>query len=144
MRIRPSSAEGDPFCALQACFSESVQVSTSLFPQRRFQHHHSGPHHMRIVLAREACVGPNTQDRAEHLVATTGHLIEEMMATFHPPGVAGGWHVQWALRASRGDDWPPLRRHDAQLGVMATCRPPGGAGKRRIVADTARVEAGCP
>ena len=32
----------------------------------------------------------------------------------------------------------------AQLGVMATYHPPGIAGKRRIVADTARVEAGCP
>ena len=46
--------------------------------------------------------------------------------------------------ASHGGNWPPLRGHDAQLGVMATYYPPGVAGKRRIVADTARVEAGCP
>ena len=33
----------------------------------------------------------------------TGHLFEEMVATFHPPGVPGGLqakssNVQWALR----------------------------------------------
>ena len=32
----------------------------------------------------------------------------------------------------------------AQLGVVAAYHPPGIAGKRRILADTARVEAGCP
>ena len=58
---------------------------------------------MRIVLATEAREGLNTQDKAERLNAETGHLIEEMVATFHPPGVAGGWqakssNVQWALR----------------------------------------------
>ena len=38
---------------------------------------------VRIVLAIAARVGPNTQDRAEHLVATTGHLFEDMMAICH-------------------------------------------------------------
>ena len=57
----------------------------------------------RIVLAMEAREGPNTQDKGECLMAATGHLFEEMMATFHPPGVAGGRqarssNVQWALR----------------------------------------------
>ena len=42
-----------------------------------------------IVLAMEARVGPNTQDRAEHLTAATGHLFKEVMATCHPPGIAG-------------------------------------------------------
>ena len=32
----------------------------------------------------------------------------------------------------------------AQLGMMAIYHPLGIAGQRRIVADTARVEAGCP
>ena len=57
----------------------------------------------RIVLAMEAREGPNTRDKNECLMAATGHLFEEMMATFHPPGVAGGWqarssNVQRALR----------------------------------------------
>ena len=42
-----------------------------------------------IVLAMEARVGPCTQDRAEHLTATTGHPFEDAMATRHPPGIAG-------------------------------------------------------
>ena len=41
------------------------------------------------MLAMEARVGPNTQDRAEHLTAATGYLFEEVMATRHPPGIAG-------------------------------------------------------
>ena len=58
---------------------------------------------MRIVLTTEAREGLNTQDKAERLMAETGRLFEEMVATFHPPGVAGGLQakssdVQWALR----------------------------------------------
>ena len=34
--------------------------------------------------------GPNTQDKVERVMAAIDHLFEEMMATFHPPGVAGG------------------------------------------------------
>ena len=33
--------------------------------------------------------GSNHAERAEHLTAATGHLFEEVMATRHPPGVAG-------------------------------------------------------
>ena len=49
---------------------------------------------MRIVLATEAREGPNTQDKAERLMAETGHLFEEMVATIHPLGVAGGWQAK--------------------------------------------------
>ena len=31
--------------------------------------------------------GPNTQDRAEHLTAETGHHLEDVTATCHQPGV---------------------------------------------------------
>ena len=44
---------------------------------------------MRIVLALEAREGPNTQDKAERLLAAIGHLFEDMMATHHPLGFAG-------------------------------------------------------
>ena len=36
----------------------------------------------------ESRVGPNTQDRAEHLTAETGHPFEDVMATFPPTGFA--------------------------------------------------------
>ena len=42
-----------------------------------------------FVLAMEAREGPNTQDRAEHLTAATGHTFEDVMTTYHPPGIAG-------------------------------------------------------
>ena len=38
---------------------------------------------MRIVLAMEAREGPNAEDKAERLMVTTGHIFEEMMATYH-------------------------------------------------------------
>ena len=44
--------------------------------------------HVRIVLAMEAREGPNARDKAERLMAATGHLFEDMMATHHSPGLA--------------------------------------------------------
>ena len=61
---------------LHACF-KGVQVSTSLYPRRAISTS------SRIVLAKNPRVGPNTQNRAEHLVATTGHLFEDMITTCH-------------------------------------------------------------
>merc|ERR1712136_553714 len=63
----------------------------------------SAEKHMRIVLAMEAREGPNTRDKAERLMAATGHLFEDMMATYHPPGIAGkvagkSSNTQWAFR----------------------------------------------
>ena len=46
----------------------------------------------RIVLPMEAREGPNTQDKAERFMAATGHHLEDMMATCHPPG-RGGWDI---------------------------------------------------
>ena len=82
VRIRPSSAEGDPFCACRRALKVTRRQHLC-FLNGQFQRHHSGPHHMRIVLARKACMGPNSQDRAVHLVATTGHLFQDMMAICH-------------------------------------------------------------
>ena len=45
----------------------------------------SAEKHMRTVFAMEAQEGPNAQDKAEGLMAVSGHLFEDMMATFHPP-----------------------------------------------------------
>ena len=45
--------------------------------------------HVRMVLAMEGLEGPNTQGKAERFMAETGHHLEEMMATYHPPGIAG-------------------------------------------------------
>ena len=70
-----------------------VQVFTSLFPQRAISTHHSGPHHMRIVLASKARVGP-TLKTAEHLVATTGHLFEDMITTCHEGAFRKLWKKQ--------------------------------------------------
>ena len=42
---------------------------------------------MRIVLAMEAREGPDPEDKAEFLMAATGHLLEDLMATYHPPGI---------------------------------------------------------
>ena len=34
----------------------------------------------------EAREGPDNEDKAEFLMAATGHLFEVLMATYHPPG----------------------------------------------------------
>ena len=47
---------------------------------------YSAEKYVRIVSAMEAREGPNTQDKAEQLMAVTCHLFEDMMATYHPPG----------------------------------------------------------
>ena len=58
---------------------------------------------MRMVLALECLEGPNTQDKAERFMATTGHHLEEKMATYHSLGIAGkvagkSSNTQWAFR----------------------------------------------
>ena len=63
----------------------------------------SAEKHVRIVLAVEAREGPNTQDKADRLVAATCHLFEEVTATCHPPGIAGylagkSSNTRWAFR----------------------------------------------
>ena len=34
-------------------------------------------------------MGPNTQDKADGFMVATGHHLEDVMATCHPPGIAG-------------------------------------------------------
>ena len=63
----------------------------------------SAEKHGRIVLTMEALECPNTQVQAEHLMAVSGHLFEDIMATFHPPGITGevackSSKTQWAFR----------------------------------------------
>ena len=43
----------------------------------------------RNVLTMEGLEGPNTQDKAERFMAATGHHLEDLMATYHPLGIAG-------------------------------------------------------
>ena len=92
-------------CALQASF-KGVLVSTSLFPQRAIStsSRWATPH--THCVGQKARVGPNTQDRAEHLVATTGHLFAEMMAARHHLDIAArvageSSHTQRAFRRLR-------------------------------------------
>ena len=68
--------------------------------------------------------GPTTQDKEECLMAATGHLFDDMTATCHPPGVAGGWQArssnnQWAFRA--GIPKRPLP--NCQAGPTASSTP---------------------
>ena len=63
----------------------------------------SAEKHMRIVLAMEAREGPNAQDKTERVRSATGHLFEDVMATYHQPGIAGeacgkSSNIQWAFR----------------------------------------------
>ena len=48
----------------------------------------------------KACGGPNAQEQAEHLMAVSGHLLEIMMATYHPAGEFAGRssNIQWDFR----------------------------------------------
>ena len=66
-------------------FDSSARISLKFTLGRS----HSAEKHMCLVLALQARQGPNTQDQAERLMATTGHLFEEMMATYHSLGIAG-------------------------------------------------------
>ena len=57
--------------------------------------------HKRIVLAMLGLEGLNTQDKAKRFMAATGHHLEDVMATYHPPGVAErrlAFNTQWAFR----------------------------------------------
>ena len=81
-------------------------VPVILFSFRSLPNFHRSPSrekHKRIVLTIVGLEGPNTQDKVERVTAATGHLFEDVMATCHPLGVAGGRqtrssNVQWAFR----------------------------------------------
>ena len=57
---------------MRVCFEKLWKILAALPSAEKY---------MRIVLAMEAREGPNTQDKAERLMAATGHLFEDMMAT---------------------------------------------------------------
>ena len=46
--------------------------------------------HLHTALVMENCEGPTIQDKSECLMAAAGHLFDDMMDTYRPPGVAGG------------------------------------------------------
>ena len=47
---------------------------------------------MRIALTLEVSEGPSAQDEAERLMAATGHLLQDVVSTFHQLGVVGQVH----------------------------------------------------
>ena len=49
----------------------------------------SAEKHWRSVLAMEAREGPNDQNKTVRLRSATGRLFEDVMATYHQPGIAG-------------------------------------------------------
>ena len=65
----------------------------------------------------ESLEGPNTQDEAERFMAATGHHLEDVMATCHPPGVAeevgcAASITQWAFRQFRMKQGVELHQRD--------------------------------
>ena len=72
-------------------------------PLDKFGRSPSAVTHGRMVFAMEAREGPNTSRKAERLIATTGQLFEEMMATYHPLDIASKVagkpsNTQWSFR----------------------------------------------
>ena len=45
----------------------------------------SAEKHARMVLATEVREGPSIQDRVEHLMEVSSHLLDDMIATRRPP-----------------------------------------------------------
>ena len=61
-----------------------------------------------MALAMIAREGPTIQDKGECLMAATGHFLEDMTATFHQPGVAGGWQAKLSnIRFAFRQLWTP-------------------------------------
>ena len=61
---------------------------------------------VQMALDTEACECPNTLVQAERLMATSGHLFEDMTATCHPPGTPEEFngkssHIQGPSDSSR-------------------------------------------
>ena len=49
----------------------------------------SAEKYVHMVSSMESRLGPSTQDKAERLMATTGHFFEHAMTAYLPPGFAG-------------------------------------------------------
>ena len=71
--------EGEHLIALSATCHLPRMVDRSLSAEK----------HACIVLTREARDGLYTRDKAERFMAATGHHLEDVMATYRPPNVAG-------------------------------------------------------
>ena len=68
------------FRRTRLCSENSLKILAALLQQKDA---------CTLGLAVEAREGPNTQDRARRLVVATGHLLNDVVATCHPPGFAG-------------------------------------------------------
>ena len=49
----------------------------------------SAEKYIHMVSSIESRLGPSTQDKAERLMATTGHFFEHAMTAYLPPSIAG-------------------------------------------------------
>ena len=97
----------------EATFREPLKILAALLRQRDA---------CTSVLAVEAREGPSNQDRAGRLVAATGHLLQDMTATYHPYGIAGEvactqWAFPTALEEMRTS---PARPQECVHGEMLT------------------------
>ena len=70
--------------------------------------------HMRVVLATDARKGPHSHDKAECLIAATGHLVKTVHPTSLGPSDCFGRNTVWSFASSvfktvgdAGTPWPP-------------------------------------
>ena len=101
------------------CLDEPLEILAALSRQMGFsfledetmlretlEDHHSSPSaevHIRVVLARKACEGQNTQEKDERLMVTSGHIFKDVMANYHPLDIAAevcgkSSNSQWAFQ----------------------------------------------
>ena len=74
---------------------------------------------MRIVCAKEAREGQNAEDKAERLMAATGHLLEDVSALLQQRNTST---LFWPLEACESLNTQDRAEHlTAETGVMATC-----------------------
>ena len=84
--------------------------------------------HVHIVFSIEACEGPNTQDKAEPLMAATCHLLEDVIALLRQRNTST---LCWSLEVFESLNTQDRAEHlTAETGlpfedVMTTCHPPG-------------------
>lgn len=78
---------------------------------------------IRVVLAMEAREGVSGQQKANRIIANTSHLFADMMAAYHPEGIAGeiagkSSNTQWAYRAACQRWGALLERLDASKVLL--------------------------
>ena len=74
---------------------------------------------MRIVFAKEAREGQNAEDKAERLMAATGHHLEDVIALLRQRNTST---LCWPLKACESLNTRDRAEHlTAETGMMATC-----------------------